>query len=264
MKKKNTLLWEIKGDTIKSPSYVFGTMHVQDERAFRNIEFVENCILNCEAFAAEYDLDTDDAMAFRTAGIFQNEEKLSQLLNPKIYSKLSKLFKKETGQELIHFDNHKPFLIINILTATLFNNDFHLSLDQHLQEFSKENEKIILGIESFETQLEIMNKMDIENHLKSLKDMALHFERFRRNIKKVTTLYLEADLQKLLKNVKKTSGSMRKLLLYDRNENMANRIAELAQANSIFCAIGAGHLAGKKGVLRFLKMKGLSTEPIFY
>jgi uncharacterized protein YbaP (TraB family) len=55
---------------------------------------------------------------------------------------------------------------------------------------------------------------------------------------------------------------MRKLLLYERNTIMAERFAEIARQESLFCAVGAGHLSGKKGLLRLLKKEGFKVRPI--
>ncbi len=262
--KHNTLLWEIKGDNIKSPSYIFGTMHVQDERAFNKIAFIEDCILKSEAFAAEFDLDIQNPKAFESIAMFPKGEKLSDYLTPKIYEKLAKLFYKETGMKLSQFEHHKPVMIINLLSSAQFKEDNFVSLDQHLYNFAKNGDKTMLGIESFESQLEVMRKMSLREQIKSLKDMATHFERFRRSIKKTAALYLEADLMKILKKVKQTAGGMRSMLLYDRNIIMAERIIKLSADQSLFTAIGAGHLAGKKGVLRLLKKAGLKVVPINY
>jgi len=43
---------------------------------------------------------------------------------------------------------------------------------------------------------------------------------------------------------------------------MTDRIIELAIKQPLFCAIGAGHLAGKSGILRLLKQQGLTIKPI--
>jgi uncharacterized protein YbaP (TraB family) len=55
---------------------------------------------------------------------------------------------------------------------------------------------------------------------------------------------------------------MRKALLFDRNKIMARRFAEMARQNSLFCAVGAGHLAGQKGMLRLLKKQGFKVRAI--
>jgi len=57
---------------------------------------------------------------------------------------------------------------------------------------------------------------------------------------------------------------MRKLMLYRRNTIMADRFSEKIYKKSIFCAIGAGHLGGKQGVLRLLKLNGLVVQPVNY
>jgi uncharacterized protein YbaP (TraB family) len=43
---------------------------------------------------------------------------------------------------------------------------------------------------------------------------------------------------------------------------MADKIAEIISKKSLFAAIGAGHLGGKKGVLYLLKKKGFLLKPI--
>jgi uncharacterized protein YbaP (TraB family) len=78
----------------------------------------------------------------------------------------------------------------------------------------------------------------------------------------MTTLYLEGDIQKLYKATKKGSGKLRKILLFNRNKIMANRIDQFAKEETFFAAIGAGHLGGEKGVLRLLKLKGWKVKPV--
>ena len=260
-KNKNSLLWEISAEN-GDISYVFGTMHVQDEKAFRNIDAIEACIKSSTAFAAEYDLDTENYIDFEAVSSLPEGQKLSDLINPKLYDKVAKLLKRETGMKLQYLEHKKPIMIMNMLTAAQFGKERQVSLDQHLFDFAKAQNKELLGIESFEAQLEIMQNMPMKTQLKSLKDMALNFGRYRRNLKRTAELYMESDLAKITKKAKSTAAGMRKLLLYDRNILMADKIAEIAAQKSLFAAIGAGHLSGKKGVLYLLKKKGFELKPI--
>ena len=43
---------------------------------------------------------------------------------------------------------------------------------------------------------------------------------------------------------------------------MADKIAEIISEKSLFAAIGAGHLGGKKGVLYLLKKKGFELRAV--
>jgi uncharacterized protein len=261
-KKKKTLLWQIETGANVPPSYVFGTMHVRDQRAFKYKELVESKILECDAFAAEINLEEVDHLLMAESMDLPEDQLLSDILKPKIYAKVDKIFNKLVGVSLTHFPKSQPFLILNILTERLLSTDMPLSLDATLHEFAVQNEKIALGIESFEEQIEILSKISIDFQIKSLSWMAKNFKQFRKQLFKMTADYETSDVQKIFKSAKKSTKGLRKVLLYDRNKIMAQRIATMAKEQSIFVAIGAGHLGGQKGVLRLLKKEGLKTRPI--
>ena len=58
-------------------------------------------------------------------------------------------------------------------------------------------------------------------------------------------------------------GKLRKLMIYDRNEFMTNNLVALTEEGATFCAVGAAHLPGGKGMLRMLKRSGFKVKPIF-
>ncbi|MCP4438804.1 MAG: TraB/GumN family protein [Aureispira sp.] len=263
-KKKNTLLWEIKGKNIQSPCYVFGTMHTTDSRAFREIGLLKKAVDRCDAFAAEYDLDQTDPNDLAQAMLLEDEQTLDQLLSPRHFAQLKKIFKRETGHPLKQFIRSKPIMITNLLTEVQLGSDQPLPLDSYLHQYAKNLEKKLLGLESFEGQLNILKSMPIEKQLPTLKQAIKNFKSFRKSIKRMVEVYVEADLLKILKKAKKSASGMRNTLLYDRNYTMADRIAELGQEQSLFAAIGSGHLGGQKGVLNLLKQKGFEVKPAKY
>ena len=71
-KTKNTLLWKITApenysDGIPPVSYLFGTMHVRDERAFGWLELALSRMELCEVFATEFDFSEIDPIAMEAA-----------------------------------------------------------------------------------------------------------------------------------------------------------------------------------------------------
>ena len=48
---KSSLLWEISGNGLKRSSYLYGTVHSFDERAFRFAKLAESKISQCDALA---------------------------------------------------------------------------------------------------------------------------------------------------------------------------------------------------------------------
>ncbi len=261
-KKKKTLLWKLENSKKDQQSYVFGTMHVRDLRAFKYRDLVESKILECDTYAAEINMEEVDHMLMADSMDLPENQTLSSILKPKNYKKVDKIFKKLVGIPLAHFERSQPLLILNIITERLLSSDMPLSLDATLHQFAVQNEKITLGIESFEEQIEILNKISIDFQKKSLVWMAKNFKKFRKQLLTMTADYETSDIQKLYNAANKNAKGLRKILLFDRNKIMAKRIAAMANEQSIFVSIGAGHLSGQKGVLRLLKKEGFKIRPI--
>lgn len=55
-----SLLWKVSGKNMKAPSYLYGTIHIQDERVFSFDNTVYNALFSCDAFAMEVLLDEVD------------------------------------------------------------------------------------------------------------------------------------------------------------------------------------------------------------
>ncbi|MBL7818199.1 MAG: TraB/GumN family protein [Saprospiraceae bacterium] len=266
-KNKNSLVWRIhtvpndstEGERITKPSYILGTMHVKDARAFQFERLFYEKILSCDTFATELNLDevqqSHNFSFHLPEGIL-----LTDLIKPKLYAKISQIIEQKIGAPLAYFNTMKPIVLTNMLTESTLSNDRLLSLDETLWRFAADNGRILRGIETLDEQIDVLNKMSLTDQVKGLKDMVYNLPKFKRQLLKMTDLYEQADIQQLYKSAKRTAKSSRRLLVYDRNVLMANRIAEICQTTSLCAAIGAGHLAGEKGVLRLLKKKGFIVE----
>jgi len=261
-KKKQTLLWKISHPNLEGDSYVFGTMHVSDERAFSYEGRVKEKIQECDAFALEFNLETAEMNISAEAMNLPEGKILEEMIVPKKFEKINKRFQQMTGYDLRMFNRSLPMQITNMMAELVLSNDRLKSLDESLFIFAKEEGKILLGIETFEEQIAIMKNISVESQLQSMLRVFRNFKKFRKSVLKLTELYVQGNIQQLYKSTKKSAGKERKLLLYDRNEIMAERIAKMSREQSIVCAIGAAHLAGKKGVLKFLKSKGLKVKPV--
>lgn len=261
-KKKQTLLWKISHPSFSGDSFVFGTMHVSDARAFRYEELVKEKIQICDAFALEFNLESAQLNLTSEAMNLPDGKTLDSMIPPKKFEKINKRFQRMTGYDLRNFNRSIPMQITNLMAEVILSNDRLKSLDETLFQYAKEQEKILLGIETFEEQLEIMTKIPIENQLKALLKTFKSIKQFRKQVLKMTELYEQADIHQLYKSAKKSTGAERKLLLYDRNEIMANRMTKMMHEQTMVCAIGAAHLAGKRGVLRLLKQNGFKVKPV--
>ena len=260
--KKNALLWKIEGKTLPGYSYLFGTMHVKDQRAFTLMNDVYPKIDACESFATEFNLEEMDLNFDLELTGLENGQSLQDLIRPKNYHKIRKIFRKATGLDIIHFDQTQPLIVANVINERILSKDMPVSLDMHLWNYAKVQEKITLGIETFQEQINILKKIPLDYQIKMLLAMGKNFKSHRKSIIKMTRQYEKADIRQLYKSGLKSAGGLKHLLIYDRNILMAERIGRYIEEQTMFCAIGAGHLAGKYGVLRLLKKQGFKVKPV--
>jgi uncharacterized protein YbaP (TraB family) len=260
--KKQSLLWKLTADGIAVPSYVFGTMHVQDRRAFNGIDLIFEKINACDAFAAEFHLDDAAGSFDGTAMLLPHHLTLHDFIPPKKYAKLRQRLLKSAQLDLDLLQRSLPFMAVNMIGGKILQSDMPVSLDEHLWNEASRAGKKLLGIESFQEQMEVLGKIPIEMQVKMLLELGRNLRHYRQHIQRLADLYCSGDLYRLSKTVKKNAKGLRKMMLYHRNEVMAGRIAALARQQSLFAAIGAGHLLGGKGVLRLLKKEGLKVVPV--
>lgn len=258
---KQSLLWKLTPpDRAFAPSYLFGTMHVNDLKVFRDIEGIVERLQQCEALALEFNLDDISS----TVNPMPYLKPLDLLIPAKKFQKLRRIFIRSIGIDIQQMRFLSPMALVNLINDQLFTQMMPVSLDQFLFDYAKSKDKKILGIESFQEQIEIMQKIPIDYQIRSLLWMGSHFSQHRKGLLKMIDWYEKGDLRQLYRSAKDNAHELRPLLLYRRNAIMAERIGASIQDKAIFCAIGAGHLPGEKGVLRLLKKQGIKIKAINY
>lgn len=264
MRKKQSLLWSLHREDFPGKSYLFGTMHVCDSKAFGLTEQVEAVLRNCEALATEYDLDTSETLDVDWLANLSIGNTVREVLPEKTWQKLRGMLRKTLGIQLDAFQNTHPFVLVNTISALILSKDMPLSLDEYLWETAKISGKQTIGIETLEEQLAVVKQIPIEAHVKNLVQIAVNFPRYRHQTLKMAEWYASGNLVQLHRASVKGQGNLKRLLLYDRNVVMASRLETLAASQSTLFAVGAGHLTGKYGILRLIKSKGLKINSVGY
>jgi uncharacterized protein YbaP (TraB family) len=270
-----SLLWEITGNGLQQPSYLFGTIHIYDPAVFKIPEEVYTAIERCKSFALEID---DDRIKFRKLLrkilISDPEYYLDKLLEPEIYDEIQKLpFIQKIGKLA---NRMKPFY----LQPYLFVNDPHQmqSVETNLKHYAKQKFKKIRAIETVGEQLEILDSISIQEQAQMIKTIYNYCKQeqlgFAEAGKKlydtIQITYKEQDFDKLvnLENEFRmtSSPSFYSSLIGYRNVRMANRIDNFIKRNkTLFAGLGAMHLPDYKnmsGVVALLKEKGYELRPV--
>lgn len=265
MKKKKTqdsLLWKIEPSTGGQASYLFGTMHVRDLRAFGWLDLAMQYVAECEVFATEFDFSETDSEALAAALELPEGKDLEQWLSPQAWKNLNRYAEKKFGSNAEAFRYQHPMSVSTALSMAFLLEESAHSLDETLWQHARSLGITTTGVETFADQLETLRQIPFEQHLKGLTWLLKNHGRHKTRLHKMMRRYADGEIQALYQSAKKDAKGMRKILLYRRNELMARRFGEIAAEQSLFCAVGAGHLAGGKGMLRLLKKAGFKVKPI--
>jgi uncharacterized protein YbaP (TraB family) len=136
------------------------------------------------------------------------------------------------------------------------------SIDQLIWTHAEKNKKQLDGLESVQEQIEVLLAMSIEFEYRQLRNLAFNIKKTRRSLEKLLLDYKNQKIRALFKKTIKSLGPNKSLLLTSRNARFADRIFKIHKAESSFICFGAGHLAGKYGVLNLLKQQGAILKPI--
>lgn len=261
---KNALLWRITASSSEPAlvSYLFGTMHVRDNRAFGQVEMAERCLAECAVFATEFNFSDLDQTALAAALQLPEGLLLEDLLGKNAWKRLAHFAAKHPAlhPDALRFEH--PMRVSAILSAGFMAEETPCSLDETLWNSAKALGLETTGVETFAEQIQILRSITLEEHVENLRAFLKNQKAHKRRSQKMLEWYQNGDLQNLYRSAKRETRGLRARLLYRRNEIMTARFAAIAREKTLFCAVGAGHLAGAKGMLRGLKKMGFEAQPL--
>jgi uncharacterized protein len=218
------------------------------------------------------ELDMDDMWQMMGAMMhmtMKGDTSLADLLTPDDYKKVKTYFSEHGG--IIPFslmEKYKPLLVESMIIEQAKPCDNMIVIEQLVMEEAKKNSVDIKGLETFDYQLAIFDKIPYKLQAQQLVKMVDEAQSGDATgddeIKVLTEAYRKQELNKMDELTKDDPGigDFTDILLYDRNANWSSKLQELMPGKSLVVAVGAGHLPGKKGVLNLLREAGYTVEPV--
>ena len=110
---QNSLFWEISGNGLNKPSYLYGTMHLRDSRLFCLPDSAQQKLDSCSVLALEVVIDFSDRKALLNAILIQDENQyLSKILSKEEYKKVKKSVKANCDiATLLMMDKMRPLML---------------------------------------------------------------------------------------------------------------------------------------------------------
>ncbi len=272
-KKYPSLLWEITGNGMTKPSYLFGTMHVSDKLVFHLGDSFYNAIKSVDVVALETNPETwqDDyskSAFFKNSGSGRNHYQVVDDIGQDNLSINS--FAIESYAEILKAGLAvEPSMINGMLYRTYGTriDDFEEDtfLDMYLFQVGKKLGKRVTGVENFqESEKLVMEAYRDMIRDKNKKKRSYDFEGMMNNPKKIEDAYRNGDLDVLdsLESLTIYSDAFQEKFLYKRNLIQANSIDSIIRRSPLFVGVGAAHLPGRRGVIEMLRGMGYNLRPI--
>ena len=264
---ENSLLWEISGNGLKKSSYLFGTYHFAGKDFIDTMKVLQTKLGMADAIVGELIID-ETMVAKLTPHMLMKNNFLDKVLTPDQYQLVAAYLKKISGYDLKLFNSMKPVVVqITMMqfTAPKTISETNPALDQYIQDYGKANNKKLIGLETVEDQATILFGNNLERQKVLLLKSIANEEKIKKEGQKLYDYYITQNLQELEKLFVKSDDYTQEeldLLLKNRNVKWMAQLPTLMQNQSLFIAVGAGHLVGEDGLIKALKVKGYEVKPL--
>ena len=258
------------GGDLKSPSYLYGSIHIQDARVFAfDSTIVLGALQSCDAFAMEVLLDEVDPKAIRQSQYMKKGKLLSKMMKPADFAKLDSVCKAKLGASAYFVNTIKPFFLSSALQQADMAKDQEDALDLYFLKKARAAGKKCYGVEQYQDQIAAIDAISLKEQVKMLVESLnedINDDTAQSQFDELLDAYLTYNFDKMLELSADESlpKKFNKVFLIDRNVGMAEHFAEIAHTQSLFCVVGAAHLAGEKGVPALLRKKGYTVEPVLF
>ncbi|MDQ2720746.1 MAG: TraB/GumN family protein [Bacteroidota bacterium] len=265
-KNDNTLLWEISGNGLKQPSFLFGTFHLLCKDDIHFSEQLKKAVQSCDEIYME--LDMGDLSTMLSGMLYMNMKdgkKLESLYTPEEYKRLEKYFSDTLQMPLILLQRAKPYFLVALLYPRMMNCKTPAGVEEELVKIAREDKKQIKGLETMQFQASVFDSIPYEWQAKELIKNIDSFPVYKKEFDSMLASYKNQQLDSMQNMIGKSEFGSDKyddLLLNDRNKNWVMQLREIMKNKSVFVAVGAGHLVGTAGLINLLKKAGYKVEPL--
>ena len=269
------LFWKVSGNNLKKPSYILGTSHFTSVTFCDSISGFKKAFNSTKQFYGEVssaDLANIEAsMKIQKMELLPDNQSLADFYTPEEYEQILQYTESILGYRpgMITFTPNALYLFF---TAQLYLKYLPQSLetefiDMGLAQMAKEAGKQIGGLETAESQIDLLWGGDLKEQaaqlLEYIQDPASSKDSIVNECLRIDKAYRDQDLNQLSLMIKQSFNPEEyKECITDRNVAWIPIMEEAMKKYSTFFAVGAGHLVDEVGLIRLLREKGYTVEPV--
>lgn len=267
---ENSVFWEIRGNGLTEPSYLFGTFHLMGSGYIDSLSNLLEKFTSSENIVGELLLDSTMTMRMMASAQL-HDTTLDEILDSTLYQQTSRWLHELSGYDLRMFNSMNP-MTIQILIMTMLQQKIlpisqmrEMPMDMYFQVRAKKEGKRLLGLESFEVQVHaLFNQFTVKRQAEILADFVEDKNKAESELLSMNKYYRAGDLTRLeeLLATQSYSREEAEVMLDIRNRNWMKQLPDLLRDGPTFIAVGALHLAGENGLIRLFRNAGYTMLPV--
>jgi uncharacterized protein YbaP (TraB family) len=256
---ENSLLWEVSGNGLSKPTYLYGTIHMICSGDYFLSDKTKKAFDASDKLVLEINFNDPKEMA-EMQQLAMGKEPLSKRLSPEQISKLDAILKKSAGMTIQQVDAFSLVTVMSLIAMKTFGCDDLKFYEMDFIEKAKAKNIEIAGLETVKSQFKSLDDAYSDSEM-----IAMLEESDVEETKQLVTDYKQENLESLYKNTTAENimnAKAKKYMLDDRNLNWGKILPEMMKKESLFVAVGAAHLAGDLGLINLLKKAGYTVKPV--
>jgi len=271
---EKSLLWEVSGNGLEEPSYVFGTYHLLQDSYLEELPHVQQRYDNADGIVVETVIDTAAIMKM-TMGMMLQGTSLEELIGKKDLKKLEKIWEDKTGTPLGMAKSFKPAVLSGQLMSFFDKGDLGaymngqgLPMDMYFALNARQQGRPVHSLESIDLQMNLLYGTPLEEQADILKLSIANIDEYLTMSRELVDLYIAQDLGGMAGLDDKygdlaTMGLDMADLLDKRNNSWMEQMPELLEKGNQFIAVGSLHLIGETGLINALRAEGYTVTPVY-
>ena len=259
LKLENSLLWEVSGNGLSKPSYLYGTFHMICAKDYFLSEKTKKAFDKSDKVVFEVNLSDPNELNY-AAKMGMGEKPLSQTLSTEELFKLDEVLKKNAGVSVQQVDALSLTGAMGLITMKSFGCTDIKMYEMEFLEAAKKKNLPVGGLETFKSE-----EITAANAYSTLEMISMLNESTIEGTAKSIVDYKNEDIQSIYNfNTRKEvmNAKAKKYMLDERNTNWVKQMSEMMKKEGVFFAFGAAHLGGELGIINLLRQAGYKVKPV--
>ena len=270
----DAIFYKITGNNIENPSYLFGTIHLMcDDEEFSRA-LIAQAVASTDRVLMEVDLSNPGELLKKSSKALSKDVKpvkpkpFPEVLSKEESNLVIESLRKYSNFPLAFMKKLPMEMIIVLLSASPKTMGCSTSVNSYelkIAAAAKSNQKPIAGLETIEQQFALLPKSKRTNNKNLFLKFISEIENRKAKMINLRKIYFEQNANQLFElttSQLEDDPKFQAKLLDERNQAWIPKIEKRLENESLFIAVGAAHLGGDKGLLKLLRERGYTLEPI--